>query len=217
MFRAEQLVSRLLKRSGSPGYAILNVTAPVWPGDLVGIGKRDYVCVAEPDPTWPTDGSPRPVPLPEAESRLTPDAYLTALAAAINRDALAPVKAQRKSETELLCSGRGVRGRVTLSAVFTEAGNGWASAKLVGRQGQSTRPSLPWGVTRTIEDWEAAQGSAVVALRRWPRGFVVQVRGAAGELLAFDGNAKAVGRNVILTAKGAIALEAGMTITVIAY
>jgi hypothetical protein len=45
----------------------------------------------------------------------------------------------------------------------------------------------------------------------------VQVRGPAGELLAFDGNAEALGRNVMVSAKGAIALAAGMTVTVIAY
>ena len=145
------------------------------------------------------------------------DAYLTALEAAINRDGLGPARATRKSETDLLCYGRGVLGKVSLRAVFTETGNGWGDVKFTGRRGPSTRPVVPWGAVRVVEAWEAAQGSAVVALRRWPRGFLVQVRGAAGEMVAFDGNAEAIGRNVILTAKGSVALEAGMVVTVIAY
>jgi hypothetical protein len=360
MFRPEQLVARMMRRSGSPGYGILNVTAPVWAGALVGIGKRDYVCAdglkrppmigGSAVPVWvsvgaasgllhvddsvvPTDGSsvtvggkvytfrdtlsgadgevqrgltvnrcfynlaaamnvgltpedagcesedvpplsndigqgkgvayssnmsPNPMgvlatyggdndfnvahrlggtagnavdtscSLPGTSAwlngvKLEPveppsaDAFLTALEEAINSDGLGPARASRKSVTELLCFGRGVIGKVGLRAVFTEAGNGWGDVKLTGRRGQSTRPPVFWGVTRTVEDWEATQGSAVMALRRWPRGFIVQVRGAAGELVAFDGTAKAEGRNVILSAAGSVALAAGMTITVIAY
>lgn len=360
MIRPEQLVARMMKRSGSPGYGILNVTAPVWAGDLVGIGKRDYVCadgLKRPPmiggsvvPVWvsvgaasgllhvddsvvPTDGStvtvggktykfratltgadgevqlgptvnrcfynlaaamnaglspedvgtesedvpplsndvgegkgvayssnmlPNPMDvmasyggdndftvthrlggtagnavdtscsLPGTSAwlngvKLEPveppsaDAFLTALEEAINRDGLGPARARRQSETELLCFGRGVIGKVGLRAVFTESGNGWGDVKLTGRRGQSTRPAVLWGVSRTIEEWEATQGSAVVTLRRWPRGFIVQVRGVAGELIAFDGTAVAEGRNVILSATGSVALAAGMTVTVIAY
>jgi hypothetical protein len=360
MFRPEQLVARMMKRSGSPGYGLLRATAPVWAGDRVGIGRRDYVCadgLTRPPmtggsvvPVWvsvgaasgllhvddsvvPTDGSsvtvggktytfrnsltgadgevqlgltvnrccynlaaamnvgltPEDVgtesdnepplandlgegkgvaysagmtqnpmdviasyggdndfnvthraggtagnavdtscALPgtsvwlngvklEAVEPPSADAFLTALEEAINLDGLGPARAKRKSETELLCFGRGVIGRVVLRAVFTESGNGWGDVKLTGRRGQSTRPSVLWGVTRTVEDWEAAKGAAVVALRRWPRGFIVQVRGSAGELIAFDGTAVAEGRNVILSAAGSVALAAGMTVTVIVY
>ena len=217
MLRPEQLVSRLTRRSGSPGHGLLTVAAPVWAGDVVGIGRRDYVCVVGEAPTWPQDGAARPVWVADATDPVPADAYLTALTAAINGDALAPVSAQRRAATDLLCCGRGVRGRLGLRALFTEAGNGWGSARLVGRRGQSTRPSLPWGLSRVVEDWEAAQGTAVVTLRRWPRGFVAQVRGAAGEAVAFDGRIEAQGRQVIFSAVGSVALTAGMVVTVIAY
>jgi hypothetical protein len=217
MLRPDQFLWRLVRRSGSPGYGILTVAAPVWAGDRVVIGVREYVCAVGDEPVWPTGGEPRPVWLAETEDPLTPDAFLTALVAAINRDSLGRAWARRLGDTQLLVVGRGTLGELAVSSNFTEAGNGWGAVKLAGRRGRSTRPLVPWGASRVVEDWEAAQGFAVIPLRRWPRGFVVQVRGADGALLPFDGKAETLGSNVIVTAKGAVALEAGMLVTVIVY
>jgi len=217
MLRPEQLVKRLTRRSGSPGHGILTVAAPVWAGDQVIIARREYVCVVGDAPTWPTDGSPRPVWVEGATDPVPATDYLTALAAAINRDCLGMARARRKSDTELLVFGRGTLGQVHVSAVFAEPGNGWGDVKFAGRRGQSTRPLVAWGASRVVEAWEAAQGAAVVTLRRWPRGFVAQVRAATGELVPFDGSVEALGRNVIFSAKGTVALEAGMVVTVIAF
>lgn len=217
MLRPEQLVSRLTRRSGSPGYGLLTVAAPVWAGEIVTIGRREYVCVVGDAPPWPTDGAPRPVWVAEATNPVPAVDYLTALAAAINRDPLGVARATRKSPTELLVFGRGVLGQVSVSASFSEPGNGWSGTKFAGRRGLSTRPCVPWGAARTVVAWEAAQGVVGVTLRRRPRGFVAQVRRATGEVVAFDGRVEALGRNVVLSASGGVAFEAGMIVTVIAY
>jgi hypothetical protein len=46
---------------------------------------------------------------------------------------------------------------------------------------------------------------------------LVQVRGADGGLVPFDGTALREGRNVLVRATGSVALVAGMTVTLLIF
>ena len=219
MLRADRWLAEVKRRSGWPGYGLLTVAAPVAAGDLVGISTRQYVCAVGENPGNPAEGLPRPVWVPEATDPVPATDFLTALERKINRDLWCRATAKRLSATKLLCSARGLTtaGETSTTSGFTAPGNGWAGSIFTWPRGKATFPVLPAGTARVVSDWEATDGLVVFPLWRRPGGFLVQVRGADGGLVPFDGTALREGRNVLVRATGSVVLVAGMTVTLLIF
>ena len=143
--------------------------------------------------------------------------FSAALVAALNSDPAGPVFAEQINVNEVLVwSRRHGDVRLPCSASFSEEGNAWETATLLG--GAVARDGLMplAGIRRVITAMEVTQGRLHVVCAFSPVGALVQLRFGTGEHVAFDGIVEIQGRRVTIVASGA-AFVAGQEVHLIAF
>lgn len=161
--------------------------------------------------SWVEEAFLDPVPHP------TGDQFATALVAALNRDPLGPVYAEKLSSTEVLVwSRRPGDVRLPCNAAFSEGGNAWQAATLGG--GVVAREGLvPMvGAARVVTVAEAAQQRLHFVFGFEPSGALLQVRTGVGAAVTFDGGVALSGKRATVTA-ATVPIAAGQVFNLMVF